>query len=295
MLAAGSSLLRGVTRGPSQPARVIASFDHAVYLDVPGAATVLPVLDREALALPTGVLLGNPLAPTERPTIGAPASVGHGSITWPGVHIDVVREWRPAPVRRSRHEPDRSSRPDADRGNRLRSTLARLDPPVTPGLTERLAGVLERLPDAARGLSQDTVRLAEATARVVGFGPGLTPSGDDALCGALLTMRARGDRGDSAASVLWDAVEANLHRTTTLSASLLRAANSGHAVPSVVRLVNAITSADVDDVCGTDESAYAPMLFDVLVIGHSSGRDLVTGMSLVLSSPVITPEGACLV
>jgi hypothetical protein len=108
--------------------------------------------------------------------------------------------------------------------------------------------------------------LAGRVRGLVGAGAGLTPSGDDGLCGALLVLLAA---GHPAAAHLAAAVTARLDATTSLSASLLREAMEGYAVPAVVRLV----SAAVRGRAAERESALA----DVLAIGHTSGADVAAG------------------
>lgn len=108
----------------------------------------------------------------------------------------------------------------------------------------------------------------------VGRGEGLTPRADDVLCGALLAARALG-------LALPDVLP--LERTTSLSASLLVAANAGYAVSCVVDHVTDAV-AGVADLTLTRER--------VLAIGHTSGEALLAGVDLALNlvnSPL--PEG----
>jgi hypothetical protein len=126
---------------------------------------------------------------------------------------------------------------------------------------------------------------------LVGSGVGLTPSGDDAISGVLLQLRAR----DEIAAM--ERLEAQLRplldRTTSISAALLRAAAEGYAVPEVVSLVALVDvmvePVDDPDAAGAPHGAPAfldatwlqavgPAIEQVLAIGHSSGRDLVAGI-----------------
>ncbi|MDC5699339.1 DUF2877 domain-containing protein, partial [Intrasporangium calvum] len=101
---------------------------------------------------------------------------------------------------------------------------------------------------------------------LVGRGPGLTPSGDDAVAGVLLALRSAGEL--AAVQRLGAALVPHLHRTTSISAALLRAAVEGYAVPEVVALLDA-----------PHPSSDPDLLARVLAIGHSSGRDLVVGVT----------------
>jgi hypothetical protein len=105
--------------------------------------------------------------------------------------------------------------------------------------------------------------------RLVGAGPGLTPSGDDVLCGVLLGLRLLG-RARSLPR-LWDAVAPRLPATTTLSAALLVEAVQGFAVPPVIDLGQALAEGDPVGV----RAAAAR----VLAVGHTSGADLLAGLT----------------
>jgi hypothetical protein len=108
--------------------------------------------------------------------------------------------------------------------------------------------------------------LGRAVAALVGLGPGLTPAGDDYLCGFLAA--ARGCRPALAAR-LGQAVLANLSRTGDISASLLRAAAAGHWPGPLADLAAALAG---------DREVQALAALDALCrLGHSSGADLAAG------------------
>ena len=96
----------------------------------------------------------------------------------------------------------------------------------------------------------------------LGLGAGLTPEADDELAGHLLVAAATGAPVPD--------LEPHLHRTTALSASLLRAAAQGYAVPTVVRYVYAVLAGDSDTA-----ARLAPA---VAAIGHTSGPALLRGI-----------------
>ncbi len=70
------------------------------------------------------------------------------------------------------------------------------------------------------------------------------------------------------------AVRERLGTTTAVSAALLAAATDGFAPRPVVALVDAVVLGHVD--------ATARALPEVVAIGHTSGRDLVTGVLVAL-------------
>jgi len=141
---------------------------------------------------------------------------------------------------------------------------------VTVGRTVSVS--VPRLPAPGRG-GLDRIELSgidvdvdvAEPARLLGLGGGLTPSGDDALAGYLAAAAAYGLPVDELRTFV-DA-EAQ-HRTTTLSAALLRHAAAGEAIPQVCRLLVAL-----DDGAGIDAA-----LADLLRIGHTSGAALAAGV-----------------
>ena len=114
--------------------------------------------------------------------------------------------------------------------------------------------------------------LTQDVAALVGLGQGLTPSGDDVLCGLALAL---GQSGAWAArrTALVSAIEASAHATVPLSASFLADACRGQARSQVHQLITAL--ANGTDVPGAVEA--------VLAIGHRSGYDLLTGLLSGLS------------
>jgi hypothetical protein len=98
--------------------------------------------------------------------------------------------------------------------------------------------------------------------RLVGAGEGLTPYGDDVLCGWLAVHRAAG----VATPRVDEGVRSLLHRTTLLSATLLDCAMLGEVLPEFATWVRRL---------GTPgEPAAAAALGN---IGHTSGRGLLAG------------------
>jgi hypothetical protein len=104
----------------------------------------------------------------------------------------------------------------------------------------------------------------------IGLGDGLTPEGDDEVCGALLVAHSVGDRR------LASAVEPLLARTTDLSAALLRCAGEGLAVPQLTAFADALI--------GGDHALAARLRPAVLSVGHSSGPALVRGVEEALAN-----------
>ena len=100
---------------------------------------------------------------------------------------------------------------------------------------------------------------------LVGRGDGLTPYGDDVLCGWLALHRACG----VATPAVDDAVRRALPRTTTLSATLLECALAGEVADAVGSYLRALAT-----------PAQATARAALEAVGHSSGRGLAHGIDL---------------
>jgi hypothetical protein len=110
----------------------------------------------------------------------------------------------------------------------------------------------------------------DAIQGLLGLGPGLTPSGDDFLVGALALLDCVGERDAHAA--LGRAIIAALPgATSALSACFLRAAAAGHVGEALHSAVSSIISGDLG-------AAIAA----VDTIGHSSGWDMMAGITTTL-------------
>ncbi|MEO8557104.1 MAG: DUF2877 domain-containing protein [Actinomycetota bacterium] len=256
VLGASSPLTGTVVAGPSRQALVLASFPTALYLAVGAHHEILPVLASDALMLPTAVRLsaaGRALDWGVQP--GDMVTVGRSEIRLPCLQVRVVREWRPARVRAV-----------ADvAGTALLSELA-----DTLSSHLRAPDLMARATDVCRAArSGDDAEVRRRTSELIGAGPGLTPSGDDALCAVLLVLCGVGDPAPIA--LMGAAIQEQWTRTTSLSASLLEAASKGYAVPEVATLVEATLRGDLV------EARVA--LASTLAIGHSSGTDLVAGLA----------------
>jgi hypothetical protein len=145
------------------------------------------------------------------------------------------------------------------------ATPAAPDAPDSPAAPAAPQGPVVELVDAAWGPGPLD---ADAVARLVGRGDGLTPLGDDALCGWLALHRSVGEPTPA----LDAAVRAALPRTTLLSATLLDCALRGEVLPEFAAYLTAL---------GTPaEPARAAAL---AAIGHTSGAGLLHGARRALA------------
>jgi hypothetical protein len=134
---------------------------------------------------------------------------------------------------------------------------------------------LRSLEDACRRL--DVERATGEIRRLVGWGEGLTPAGDDALVGLLASLGALACADANKLSFLQalsDAVVARVTRTTVVSAHYLRLAAQGHFNADVTDLTDALLAGDGGD----DDARLRAALETALDVGATSGADMVTGM-----------------
>lgn len=253
---AATGRVRDVLAGRVRAATVVHAGHDAVYLDVDGFC--LGVLSRSATAVPCGLRttltsLAEGLATPTPP--GSRARVGGGSLLLGGARLTVGRvvEASVPPL------PPAAAR-------RAARTLAKVFPP--------LPHTREELPAAALTLLGDGD--PAAVPLLLGRGSGLTPLGDDVLCGWLATVAAGVLGGHDPARLrpVAAAVTALASRnTTTLSATLLDCAARGEALPRFRRLVAELASAGPGCAAG---------LAALLEVGHTSGHGLVLGLHLAL-------------
>jgi len=138
---------------------------------------------------------------------------------------------------------------------------------ATPVVTS-LAGWLQRV------LERDTPELPPGSiTKLVGLGPGLTPSGDDFLVGMLVVLSLAG-RFDLVAAVD-QVIRPTLEESTgPISRLHLAAALDGESSERLHVMVNAVLAGDHD--------VLASRLVLISQVGHSSGWDTLAGAVTVL-------------
>ncbi len=135
---------------------------------------------------------------------------------------------------------------------------------------------MARLDSACRRLvtvlvAADATAVGAGTRALVGNGPGLTPSGDDALVGLLAVLHRVGPTKlcSDALRLLAESVDALLGRTTSIGAHYLRLAIDGHFGEHLTDLVDALGSGNG---VGTGQVAR------VRATGATSGADALVGV-----------------
>ena len=201
--------------------------------------------------------------------------------------IDDPIVWRPAPAKGPWN-----AKATGDRLHRARVYLSSIDAgPLIPLLLENVAPRSSRLRtafeqqagSAIRALSRwldDTLAdfrsakaIPERVVNLIGLGPGLTPSGDDFLGGALVALRTLEHHAAADRVAAW--IKRNAPAlTNSISLAHLSAACDGEALEPVHQALNAILDGNGDDIEAT--------LAALSAVGHSSGFDAFGGVLAVL-------------
>jgi hypothetical protein len=287
--ALASTGIADLLRGPLRPASVISIFPTAIYLraepllypdrhgypdrhvypDRHGAdgparrqSAVVAILTSDASRLPLGAILHRPSS--DRPLIRSRgplnAFLGDGRITVGPLTVRASGWWDPRP-RLPSNAP--ALLPEGMR--QLRSAVSdRLHGSVRDVPVE-LCGQLGSLRAALR--RNDVTAALRAGQRMIGLGPGLTPAGDDLLCGVLsgLTLLGHPQAARIGAGILALAPG----RTTDLSLALLRHATLGQVNSELGYVIQAL--AGTGRLHGALERLFA--------VGHTSGIALGLGLS----------------
>ncbi|MCW2912313.1 MAG: hypothetical protein JWN52_381 [Actinomycetia bacterium] len=282
---AASLALRTLLDRPRRPARIIAVFPSAVYLEIRAASEprVLALVSSDAVRLPNAVVVG--AGSRDRPF----GTIRESDDAWIGDGtVDIIA---PIPGLNGSAYPPRLSV-----GSRIKVRVRRWwdpSPVLGPVPHARLAHAAMALETAARGgvfglaghpgprrladrcAAGDLAHAVDAAERIVGLGPGLTPSGDDVLAGLLISLRLLGGAVHGGETAIWladwigAAVTADADtRTTALAATLLHCAARGQAGAEVAAVLRALAG----------QEHLAPAVRRLLGAGHTSGADLIWGV-----------------
>jgi hypothetical protein len=118
------------------------------------------------------------------------------------------------------------------------------------------------------GAGGDLVPPPPSALRLLGLGPGLTPSGDDYLGGVLISLHAAGRAGSAAALAKLVVPEAPA-RTSRISAAHLACAAEGEGAAALHETISALL--------GASGISLEDCLRAIDSIGHSSGWDALAG------------------
>lgn len=248
--------------GPTREAAVLGAFPAVVYLSV-GGDRVVAVTARDGVTLPCAVVVPRDTVtdPFGGVAPGSRAWIGDGRLRLGAWTLERGRVFDPRPV--VTLPPASLVRADLAAA---RAWLVRHAPQPSPELGARIAG-WERA--CRRGEPAPQRAAAHA---LLGYGAGLTPSGDDVLAGTLAASElVPGRLSVSLARTAVEVVRAAPARTTTLSAALLRHAVRGELASPAAGLLTAL---------GAGPTVSVAALRRLVSLGHSSGRDLALGLLL---------------
>jgi hypothetical protein len=237
---------------------------NALYRPLPpNAARLCRPASREgvrvlghALQVGRGIFIGLERAPEPSPTPTAPwsaATLAAGLQAFDALDGDLFPGEGLAPL----------CRPGAGRPES--ALLA-----VADGPAARLADLVR---EAAAGVGVENGVDAGSLEPLVGLGPGLTPSGDDLLGGALVALQAVGL--EPLRDAVWAALRARAEAdTNAISLAHLAAAAEGQCSAALRRILNRLMTGATGDLRGC--------LRAVGDIGHTSGWDALAGLLTVL-------------
>jgi hypothetical protein len=154
--------------------------------------------------------------------------------------------------------------------------------PDRVSLDQAELSLLERLLWLRQALSQQEFAEASMLAvSLLGYGRGLTPSGDDLIAGLLLTLNRWGlafpiiPDTDALASFNHHITSDAYAKTTALSANIIAASASGQADERLIQSLDALFS----------NQMHPPEIATLLLgYGATSGMDTLTGFALAIST-----------
>ena len=124
--------------------------------------------------------------------------------------------------------------------------------------------------------SLDGAAVRESAKTIIGLGPGLTPSGDDFLCGLVVSLKTGAavlsmsdDTGffDEIAGSIYEEAR---QRTTVFGSSMLREAREGVCPLAVVSLIHCLLTEDMERTAEVSKT--------LLRMGETSGADIAIGV-----------------
>lgn len=223
--------------------------------------------------LPDGLNVGAIFAPATlgiRPGMPVVADQ-HGLLIGAALAIDVTAAARWSPV--LRHVPVAAPGLPV-RASAVRAAVALDDRAFgVDGPTSSFRAVAAPLVrDLAAALGEASPDTAAIGARLIGLGPGLTPSGDDVLVGLVAALFALGDTRAAILAGTWATCAAT--RTTPVAASFHRHAAAGDFAERLHDLLGAVLAGPPERIAGSVHRAAA--------WGATSGADTVLGVLLAL-------------
>ena len=256
---------------------------HLTGAHVPVSLRVLAVFDRacdlatsdgEVIALVMPDIGDGPLNIVVVAHVGEWASIEPGTSAQIQNGVLQIGEMQITLTQATAWEP----RPNWNALRQQRVTIARLLPQLQAtvqtksaegllvSLEERLGTKADLADPLHAGWQGDLAQLQRAAEGLAGLGQGLTPAGDDFLCGLMLWAWLAHPAPRELCRVI---TEVAAPRTTTLAAALLRAASRGECSAAWHRLLRALAADAANEL---DKAMH-----NVLACGETSGADTLAG------------------
>ena len=193
----------------------------------------------------------------------------------PPIDLHKAKTWHPPQINRPNHKTLQTA---------LTRLAARMPAPPSEGYGTALLSPPPEIIAAQSGLARAVNRdLANPTwaHALLGRGPGLTPSGDDLLGGAMIALHTLG-KGDTA-QTLWKTLSPlAAQNTNRISRTLLAAAAQGVGNAPLHAALNALIL----------QENLTPALAQLDHIGHSSGWDAFAGAVLTFRAAIAPAKAA---
>jgi hypothetical protein len=259
LLGQAPDFVRRALAGRTETPEILGTFPAALYLRL-ASGEVIAVLSSEAVALPIGIVIEDWRAALPLPRDPAEVAIVDGVL-----HVAELRIY-----------------PELPRSTRMPF----VGEPDTPGVQrcrDWLGGRLHHLcldaslPGTLRDAgTPDQLRLA--VSGLIGRGPGLTPAGDDLLCGLLASAHLFGRDCTDFASAVATELANRPRATTALSRQLLLRACAGDGLPQLRELAAVLVKP-------ADPAVVHKRLSLLTAIGHTSGLALLAGLLASVDLP----------
>ena len=261
-------------------ATVHSVFDHAANLRLPHDGQLYTVATAGIDNAPATLVVDTPTVRTLCLKVGDTVTSHRARLLFPGgraVDLRSTAAWRPhlppLPIPESSRTwlTDFIGREGISGG--AKHNVAQ-DDSWESAVAAQVAAQLDALIGGLRAGDVSTV--SEHAARLVGLGPGLTPTGDDVLLGVLLVAAMPQSTLAPARRHLARAVDACVAQTTDVSRAALTQAARGRTRQRVIGLLDAMASGETAAVLDRHGRL-------VTAIGHTSGTDILVGLSAAMT------------
>jgi hypothetical protein len=269
-------------------ARIQSMFDSAVNLRLASQDRLITILRSDHYELPQGIRIANKVISLQSLTVGLRAASRGGILRFDSAPLAIdlrgAHLWR-CRVRDLNTDMNLPVAQKAwstslnllTKGQRLKSTEIVADDLFQrdrgSALSQRMSKPVVQLIQSAEQF--EVQGSAQAAEKMIGLGPGVTPSGDDILIGFLAGLWSRAGQHDKQLSfvrLFGNEIIKLAKQTSEISRTYLYHATQGQFSSSLSTLAEAISTG-----IGVEHATQEAMR-----VGHSSGMDSVTGLLIGL-------------